>query len=103
MRGGQRLSDVGARAEAGIDEAARLRALQCRGVGGYPLRLHQDRLVPVKAEPAQIFEDAVDELGPAPRLVEILDPEQELPAVFARPRMPEDGAIGMAEVQPPGR
>ena len=103
VRRGQRLGDVGAGAEAGIDQARALQALERGRIRGRPLRLDQHRLVPVEAEPAQVLEDPVDELGPAARLVEILDPQPELAAALARPSMAERRAVGMAEMQPAGR
>ena len=103
MRRGQRLRDVGAGAEAGIGEPARFQLVERGLVRRRPLRLDQHRSVPFEAEPAQVLEDAVDELGLAARLVEILDPEAELAAAFSRPGMAERRAIGVSEMQPAAR
>src|SRR5690242_20566777 len=77
VRRSQRLRDVGARAEARVDQAASPELLQRLGVGVSPLRLDQYGLGPFEAEPAQVLIDAVDQLRAATRLVEILDPQQE--------------------------
>ena len=65
-----------------IGEAALLERVERSLIGGGALRLDEDRLVPVEPEPAQVLEDAVDELGPAAGLVEILDPQQEFAAAL---------------------
>ncbi len=70
-----------------IDQPALAQPVERLGIASRALRLDQHRLVPIEAQPAQILEDAVDELGPAAALVEILDPQQEFAAAFARPRM----------------
>ena len=85
----QRGGDIRAGAEAGVNQAARAQLFERRFVVGAALRLDQHRLVPVEPEPAQVLVDAVDELGPAARLVEVLDPEQELAAAGARARVTE--------------
>ena len=95
--------DVGAGAEAGIDEALLAKPLERCRVGRATLRLHQHRLGPLEPEPFQVREDAVDELGPAARLVEILDAQQELAAAFARADCAKHGAVSVAEMQPSGR
>jgi hypothetical protein len=51
----------------------------------------------------QVIDDPIDEFGPASRLVEVLDPKQELPAMLARPRMTEHRAKSVSQVQPSGR
>jgi hypothetical protein len=65
--------------------------------------LDQHRRVPIDAEPTQILFDARHELRAAAGLVEILDAQQEAAAAGARPGMPNDGAVGVAQVEPPGR
>ena len=99
MRRRQRLSYVGTRAEAGIDQAPRLQLLQRLDIGGRSLRLHDHRLVPLETEPSEVLIDALNELGPASRLVQVLDPQQE----FLASGGPEHRAIGMSKVQSPGR
>jgi hypothetical protein len=59
--------------------------IQRLSIGNAPLRLHQDRLVPIETQPTQILKDPVDELGPAARRVEILDPDEKSAAVLLRP------------------
>jgi len=103
VRRGQRLGDVGAGAEAGIGEPARLQRLEGMLVRLGSLRLDENRLAPIQPQPAKVLIDAVNELAPRARLVEILDPQQGLPAACLRARMALDGAIGMAKVKPPGR
>ena len=103
VRRGQRGGDVGAGAEAGIDQAVapaagRAPRHRARPLATGPAAAPSQR----DAEPAQILEDPVDELGPAAAGVEILDPQQESPPLAA-PGMAERGGIGMAEVQPAGR
>src|SRR6185312_5176607 len=76
-----------------------LQLIECFAVGGGALRLDQRRSIPPDPQPAQILIDFVDELGPAARLVEILDPQVELAAALQRPRLSDRGAIGVPEVQ----
>ena len=82
MGRGQRLSDIGASAEAGVGEPPIAQLSQCLLVGERPLRLDEDRKVPAYAEPAQVFVNAVDEFRPGAGLVEVLDAQQE-PALVA--------------------
>jgi len=53
-----------------------------------------------EAKPGQILEDAGDELGAASAGVEILNPDEELPAAGARMGMAERRRKGMAKVKP---
>src|SRR5215213_1161002 len=99
----QRLGNVGAGAEAGIGEAFTFQAFQSVSVSACPLRLDENRLVPVESEPAQVLEDAVDELRTGAGLVEILDAHAELAAAVPRPMMADRRTVGMAEMQPPRR
>ena len=55
------------------------------------------------AEPGQILENAVDELQAAATRIQILDPEQELPAAGARMGMAERRRKGVAQVEPSRR
>ena len=75
--------DIGAGAEAWIDQAAIAQPLERFGIDVRALRLDQHRFVPLQPEPAQILEDRVDKLGPAAGRVEILDPDQEFATAFA--------------------
>ena len=99
----QRLRDVGARAEAGVNHAPRFQCIECGLVGSGPPRLDLHRLVPADAEPMQILEDAVDEFLPAAGLVKVLDPEEELAPGLPGPLMPDDRTKGMAKMQPTRR
>ena len=103
VRRGQRCRYVRAGAEAAIDQASRFQPLQRGGVKGGPMRLDDRLAVDGKAEPGQILENAVDELGAAAAGVEILDPKQESPAAGARMGMAQRRRKGMAQVQPAGR
>ncbi len=58
-----------------------------------------DVAVPCEPQPLHVLIDAVDELRPAPPLVQILDPHAPVIARCAA----DDRAIGMAEMQAPGR
>ena len=55
------------------------------------------------AQPGQILEDAVDELGPASAGVEVLDPKQEFPIAGAGMGMPQRRRKSVAQVKPAGR
>ena len=55
------------------------------------------------AQPGQILENAVDELRAAATRIQILDPEQELPAAGARMGMAERRRKGVAQVEPSRR
>ena len=103
MRRAERGGDVGAGAEAGIDQPVGAQPFECVGISGASGRLDERLAIPDQAEPAQILFDGGDELGPAARRVEILDPQQEAPARLAGRRMAEDGALGVTEMQLPGR
>ena len=54
---------------------------------------------PTQAQPTEVFVDSAHELGPATRLVEILDAEQEALARLMRER----GTVSVAQMQLPGR
>jgi hypothetical protein len=51
----------------------------------------------------QVVQGPIDELGPAARPIEILDPEQEFAAAFARALVAKGSAVRMAKMQPSGR
>src|SRR5688572_7423918 len=103
MRSGQRGGDVGAGAEAGIDQPPLAQLVQGRFVEMRPTRLDDRLAIPPQAEPAQILEYALDELGPAAAGVEILDPQTEASARRARRQMTQRRRISMAKVQPARR
>src|SRR6185369_3659372 len=100
VRRGQRLRDFGARAEAGIGQPELTKFLQRSPIFVRPLRLDQNRLVPLDPEPAEVLIDAIDEFGLAARLVEIFDTQPELSAGLARSGMANGGAVGVPEMQP---
>ena len=103
MRCGQRLGDVGAGAEAGVDQGLLLEAIQRLGVTPGALRLDDGLSVVLEAKPGEVLENLLDELRPAAAGVEILDPQQELPAAGARMGMAQRRRKGVAEVQPARR
>ncbi len=103
MRCFERGCNVASRAEACIDKASLAKLLKCFLIDGGTVGLDQHRLIPTKAKPAQVFADAVDELGAASRLVEILDAQQELPAALPGVFVTQNRAERMAEMQTPGR
>ena len=97
---GQGLRDVGPGAEAGIDQSLRTQPVQRFRIGPNTLRLDDRIAVMPDAEPLKIFQNAIDKLRPASARIEVLDPQQETPAAFARGRVTDFRRIGMAEVQP---
>ena len=102
MRGFKRCGDVGAGAEAGVDEALLAKPVERGGVMLTALRLDQHGLGPSQSKPVEVLEDAVHIFRPAARLVEIFDPQQEPPARLDGAGMADDGAVGVAQMQPPG-
>ncbi len=85
MRCGQRLRNFGARAETGIDQALLFQCFEGFSVGGGAVRLDDCLAVVTEAEPGKIFENPIDELGPAAAGIKILDPEQEFAAAVTGP------------------
>ena len=100
MGRGQRLRDLGAGAEAGIDQPFGPQSIKSLLVQIGPLRLHDRFAVPCEAEPLQVLVNALDELGSAAPWVEILDPEQELAAAGARMGVAYRRRESMAEMEP---
>ncbi len=94
--------DLGAGAEAGIDEALRLQPIERLGIERQPLRLVEHLAVPFEAEPEQVLEDAVDIFGPDAAGIDVLDPKQEGPVPLAREIVREQRRISVAEMQPSG-
>src|SRR6516164_447988 len=74
----------GARAEAGVDHAGHVEAIERRVVIGEMLGLHAHLAVPIETEPGEVLEDGRGEFRSAARLVDVLEPEQEAPAGLAR-------------------
>src|SRR5258707_12548964 len=103
VRGSERLGDVGAGAEAGIDQPERAQLLERGGISRGALGLDDRWPIPCEAEPMQVLFNARNELGAAARPVEVFDPQQELTAALARRGVADDGAKRMAEMEPPGR
>ena len=91
--------DVLAGAKAGINQPPVPEAPQRRYVIFKMIRLAAHRGFPGQAEPAQVLDNAVLELGPATALVDVLDPQQKPPAVGGRLAPGDPGRIGMAQVQ----
>jgi hypothetical protein len=63
------------------------------------LRLKSHVLIPVQPKPFKIGKHLVGELRPAPRAVDILDPDQELAAACAGKIVRQYGRKGVAEVE----
>ena len=103
VRRSQRLGNLGARAETGIDEALRLQLLESFGISIGAVRLDDCPIVVMDAEPFKVLENAVDELETAAAGVEILDPEQEFSAAISCDGMAQRRRIGMSQVEPSGR
>lgn len=103
MRSGQRLGDLRARAETGIDQSQPLQLLKSVGIGLGTLRLDNFPSVMAEAQPFEILQNGCDELGPAAARIEIFDPEQELPAAVSGGGMAERRRISVTQVEPSGR
>ena len=95
--------DVGAGAEAGIEQARRTQPVERFGIEVQPPGLPGHLAVPAQAEPFQVPQYRLDMLGPRAGAVDILDAQREAPALRPRMIMRLDGRPGMAEVQPPRR
>ena len=85
MRRGGRLrdlaEDVGAGAEAGIQQATRGQHFQDSPILRQMRRLHSHFAIPIEAEPRQVLQDRGGELGAAACRVDILQAQQKPPAV----------------------
>ena len=66
-------------------------------------RLNPHFAIPIEAEPRHVFLNRDGELGAAARRINILQPQQELPAGLARAAPRNQRAERVAEVQIPGR
>ena len=100
VRRGQRLGDLGAGAETGIDQPVSLQPVERLLVKLGPLGLDDRLAIDRQPEPIEILENAVDKLRPAAAGVEIFDPQQEFAAARPGMGMTEHRRKGMAEVQP---
>ena len=94
--------DVGAGAEAGVEQAACVQPVQHGAVFREVLGLDADVSVPVQAEPGEVFHDGHGEFGAAAGAVDILDAEEETAAGVAGPAPGGQRGVGVAEVQVAG-
>ena len=101
VRRGDAGGDVGAGAEAGVEQALGAQAIQRGFVERQALRLEHHLAVPCQPEPFEIGEDRGDMFGAAAGAVDILDAQQEAAAVRAGIIVREDRRPGVAEMQPP--
>ena len=101
VRRGGGAGDLAARAEARVHAACLPETVE-RGAVELPASALEHRsAVEVEAEPREICEQCVGELGSGAGRVEVLDPEVELPALGAGPEPAEHRRPGIAEVEPP--
>jgi hypothetical protein len=84
---------------AGIQQAHRLEPLARFGIAGKPVRLEHHRPVPFQPEPFKIGEHFGHQIHPAASPVDILDPQQELPAARPRQIVRDNRRIGVAQMQ----
>ena len=101
MGSGQGLGDLGARAEAGIDQTIRLQPIERLLIKPRPLRLDDRFAIDRQSQPFQILENSGHIFRPAAARIEILDPDQEFPAARPGMGMADHRRKGMAEVQSP--
>src|SRR5262249_15038420 len=94
--------DLGAGAEAGIEQAARFEPRERGAIIVHVLGLAAHRLLPGEAEPGEGLEDRRLEFRPAARAVDVLDAEQETAAGAGGSRG-EQRRVCVAEMQIPGR
>jgi DNA-3-methyladenine glycosylase II len=98
---GNRLGNVLARAEAGVDYAPFLQLQESTVVIGEMLRLPPHRLLPAQSQPCEIFVNGALELRPAACDIDILNAQEE-PTLEALGKIRiEQGRIGMAQMKPP--
>src|SRR3546814_8171067 len=90
MRRGEAGGDIGAGAEAGIDEAPRLQRAKRRVIGAEMLRLAVERAVPIDPEPGEVGERRRDIGLARAAAVDIVDTEAETPSGAARGIVGED-------------
>ena len=102
MRRFERRGNIGSSAKTGIDEPPLAELFESVGINCAALRLDEHWTVPVDAEPLEIPVNVINELGPRAGLVEILDAQTEFAAGFARPRVAENRAVSVSQMQPSG-
>ena len=91
--------DIGAGAVARIEQVHRLQPLQRGGIGVKPRGLEQDLAIPCQTEPGEILDDPEDVFRARARPVDILDPQEEGPAVASRAIMALDRRESVAKMQ----
>src|SRR3984885_1492637 len=91
--------DVGAGAEAWIQQIARGEFVQYRAIFCQMLRLHAHIAVPVETEPRQVLLDRGGEFRTAAARVDVLQTQQESPACIARAMPGEQRTECVAEVK----
>ncbi len=95
--------DRRARAEAGIDEAHRRETVERPPVIGKMRRLPPHRPVPVEAEPGEIGERRLGELGAAACRIDVLETEEKASTGLACAPPGEQGGKSVAEMEVAGR
>jgi DNA-3-methyladenine glycosylase II len=95
--------DLGARAEAGINEALAFEPGQRGGVILEMLGLAADRALPVEPEPGEVLMDGGLEFGPGARAVDILDAQEEATGLPPGFRPGKEGRMSVTQVKPAGR
>ncbi len=95
--------NVGARAEAGVEQAASGQGIERGGVVGHVFGLHPYLTVPGEPEPGQVLADRAGELGAAAAGVDILQAQEEAPARQTRGAPGVERGMGVAEMEQPGR
>ena len=103
VRRGQRLGDLRAGTEAGVDQALSLQLIERLCVERGALRLDDRLTVMIEVQPFQILVNAVDKLRAAATRVEVLDAQPELAAAGPRMSMAKRRRVSMAKVQPSRR
>ena len=102
-RGRDLALDLGAAAEAGVDQAALVELVQHLAIGGEMFGLATHLAVPVEAQPFQIGQDRRLVFAPAAADVGVLDAHQEGAAGLTRAMPAGPGRIGGAQMQLAGR
>lgn len=103
MGGGGRVRDVGAGAEAWVEQAGLGEVVEGSAVFGEVLGLGADAVVPVEAEPGQVVDQGGGVFGAAAGGVDVLDAEEEAAFGLAGLGPGEEGGVGAAEVERAGR
>jgi hypothetical protein len=103
MRRSQRLGDLGASAEACVDQPVRLQPVKCLQVSLGALGLDDRLAIDGQPEPFDILKNVLNILRTAAARVEILDPQQEFAAAGPGMGMTKDRRKGVAEVKPSRR